>query len=848
MLNLRILFFLMFCSTTVFGQYVQGNLTDDQGEPLPFASIYVKESMYGVSSDSKGHYFLELSPGDYTIVFSFIGYESQEQRIELLKRKPLTLDVTLKETSTNLMEVEIVANTKDRAKEIMKNVRDQRRFYLQQVATFQCNTYLKTSLEKELVKPRKKDTIKATEVKDDRSGDMKSFFKKEKLNLIESFSETYYKEPGKYKEIVTAYHDYAELDAPPDGKGATIGLEWGEDDIAPVQYESDNAYLLYQDISNADFNFYKNLISYPNVSQKLLLSPIAANSALSYTYNLAGSFYEDGVKIYKLTVDPIFKSEALFAGTIYIEDSTWALRTVDLSINKAALLFCKEFRIIQNYAKIDSNQYLPVRRELTYTIKDGRYNILGNTRVDHSEYKVNVDFPQRFFNNEVKRFEVDAYDKDSSFWATNRPLTLKETELEFVAETDSMSRYYSSAEYYRKIDSSFNRIDFWAPLNGIGHRNRLKGTEWYISGLFEQVNPLGIGGYRHKLPGYFNKTFENDMLLETEGFVDYGFKNKDIKGKGGIGLTYVPKKFVRTFLRFGDYYDMINDYASVEQIFSRSNYVRTKMFSVAQRMEIVNGLFGELTFEYSDQQPIDNIELSRWSEILFDTLNTPLGFERYTKSELSLELKYRIKQKYIIKGNKKVIVGSDLPVITFKYRKGIPNLFNSEVNFDYIEIGASDELKLARLGSSQWRVQAGSFVNKKNLRLLEHKYFRGSDRFFFSDPLKSFQLLGPTLSTPNEYLQANYMHHFEGTLLNKVPIISKLKLAIAGGAGTLIIPDEDFAHFEMFAGVERIVRIKKQLFRFSVFAVTSDNSFESPDFTLKFGINFFNTFTNKWDY
>ena len=839
-----LLFIVVFLSQLIWAGVIHGVVLDENNAPMPFASVYVKNSTYGTSTDLKGTFFLELKKGEYEVVFSFVGYNSKTIKVNVGERTKTYHKVELQPNLNELNAVEVVSNARNLAKEVMQNARAQRNFYDNQIQDFKCKTYLKTSLEKEL---KNKEELDSVAIKNAEALSLDNFYKKEKLNLIEYISITYFKKSNQWKEEIDAFHDFAEMKAPSQ-RGASVGISIGESDIAPVVAEAENPYILYEDMRSSDLNFYDNLIHFPSLSKMPLLSPLAATSGLSYQFDLEGSFYENNVKIYKIKVKPIFITDPLFYGTIYIQDSTWALLSVDLFVNKAALNFCKEFHVIQNYEEIQKNVYLPTRREMNYVISDGKHNVIGNTRIQHTDYEVNIGLKNSDFDNEIKIFSPLAFDRDTSFWQTNRPIKLKDAELKFINETDSIREYFESPEYLAKQDSSFNKINFWSILNGVGHRNRVRGTEWYISGIFEQMNFFGIGGYRHKLPGYFQKEFKNNHMVEARGFVDYGFNNKDVKGKLGIGYTYMPLKFMRTFIEVGDYYDMINDFASIQQTFSRSNYVRNLTFSVAQKMEIINGLYAELTFAFSDQAPINNLQLENWSNELFGTLNTPVDFERYIKSELRLELKYRYKQKFYIKKNKKIILGSKYPELSLLYRKGLPNLFGSEVDFDFFEIMLRDDKNIARWGTMRWDFRIGSFLNRNNLRILEHKYFRGSDNFFFSDPLRSFQLLGPTLSTPNSYLKMSGIHHFEGALANKIPYFNRLKVHFAAGTGFLSIPENDFYHAEVFAGLERVFRIKKQLFRIGAYAVTADNSVSEATFTYKFGISFYNTFTKKYDY
>ncbi len=860
-------FILLFLNQT-FAAQVKGTVKDTQGNMLSFASVYVKNSTLGVATDLKGRYVFELEPGTHILVFSYLGYESFEAEITLTKGQILSLDVILKENSTQLGVVEVVGDTKGLAKEIMAKVRANRKHYLNQIKTYQCQTYTKTTLDRKLIKPSKSDTLlivddeniskrkkrknedKRKEIKENRE----AFFNKNNLEFSEVVSQTFFKSPNTFKEKIIGNQDFSEKFKP--NMTVSIYSDYGE--IAPVQWKTENPNLIYN-VTDPDFNLYKNSINFPRVIAKPILSPLAFNAPLSYKYNFEGSFIEDGHKIYKIKVIPRFKGDALFNGILFIQDSTFSIKSIDLEINRDAMFACKDFKILQNYELIDGKYSVPVRREIVYTIKEGKNNFIGNVSVRHKNYKINPKFPKRFFTTEVRTYAEDAFDKDSLFWNEIRPITLKKEEAEFIVKADSVQHYYESTEYKEKQDSIYNDISIWdVLLNGFGHRDYKKRYDFWIFPFIEQMNFLGVGGYRHKLGGLASYEFVNNNRVHFDGFVDYGYVNKDVKGKLGVGFTFLPKKFMRTFVRFGDFYDQINNYEAIEAIFSRGNYVRTKTYSIEQKLEIVNGLFAEVIFNFSDQLPISNLDLSK---DLFSPLGDAFDFDRYKKAELSLRLQYRPFQKYYYSNNKKVILGTDWPEFFLEYRKGLPNIFGSEVNYDFLELGVQDYRRIGRWGYSNWATKIGSFLTSKNLRFFELKFFRASDQYFFSNPVKSFQLLSfgendltnsenkaKTLSTRNAYLHGNYIHHFEGTIMNKIPLVRYLKLELAGGAGFLLIQDNNFAHVELFAGIERKFRIFRQMVRFGVYGVTSDNTLSKVDATWKFGISFYNDYSRRWDY
>ena len=85
---------------------ISGSIKDaSNGEQLLGATVLVKELKTGTATNMYGFYSLSLIPGKYTLVFSYIGYQSVEKTIEL--KSNLTLNVELKSAQNELQGVVI---------------------------------------------------------------------------------------------------------------------------------------------------------------------------------------------------------------------------------------------------------------------------------------------------------------------------------------------------------------------------------------------------------------------------------------------------------------------------------------------------------------------------------------------------------------------------------------------------------------------------------------------------------------------------------------------------------------------------------------------------------------------
>lgn len=117
MKKLSLLFVLLF-TAFAFAQntgFVSGKLIDKEynNEPLPFANVLIKGTTTGTTSDIDGIYtFEDLEPGTYTLVYSFVGYETIEKEVNIVAGEVTTVNVTMLASAASLDEVVIKTTTR----------------------------------------------------------------------------------------------------------------------------------------------------------------------------------------------------------------------------------------------------------------------------------------------------------------------------------------------------------------------------------------------------------------------------------------------------------------------------------------------------------------------------------------------------------------------------------------------------------------------------------------------------------------------------------------------------------------------------------------------------------------
>ena len=296
---------------------IKGTVSGVSKEGLAFANVAVRGAATSTGANEQGQYQLRLPAGTYELVFQYVGYRPHIEPVRVPGGDSvLTVNITLQAEAYNLGEVLVKSTDRDPAYAIIQQAQQLRAYHKQEVAAYRARIYIKAL-----------GRINDTPAKIMGLFKLGPDIKKGIFYLSETLSDFSFTQPNIVKERMISSRV----------SGDSRGLSFNRAS------------------AGRNLNFYENLIK-PPFSERGYVSPIAANAMLFYKYELVGSSPQGGVLVHKIRVLPRRRTDPVFAGFLYIVDSSWRIHSVDLNLDKDAQIdYVDNLHIAQQYAPAPGN-------------------------------------------------------------------------------------------------------------------------------------------------------------------------------------------------------------------------------------------------------------------------------------------------------------------------------------------------------------------------------------------------------------------------------------------------------------------------------------------------------------
>ena len=105
-------FLLLLISISAFSQHktmISGKVLSTEKTTVDFATVYLKGTNYGGTTNEEGIYHLQAPAGEYTLVVSAIGYKTVEKPVKLMRGERTKMNVVISPQATELDEVVVVS-------------------------------------------------------------------------------------------------------------------------------------------------------------------------------------------------------------------------------------------------------------------------------------------------------------------------------------------------------------------------------------------------------------------------------------------------------------------------------------------------------------------------------------------------------------------------------------------------------------------------------------------------------------------------------------------------------------------------------------------------------------------
>ncbi len=807
---LKILGLLLCCCALPSYAQISGTITDTNGEPLAFASIYIEGTSMGTSSNVEGIYQITPDSENFTLVYQYVGYKTHKKQISY-QGKPQSLDIQLKEESVTLGEIVVKANAEDPAYPIIRKAMAKRKFYLNQTEAYSCDVYIKGT-QKLLNAP---DAILGQELGD--LGGILDSTRQGIVYLSESESKLYYQKPNSKKEVM----------------------------VSSKVAGDDNGFSFNQ-ASLMDFNFYENAVEI----DRPIISPIGNNAFLFYKYQLAGSYFdENGFLVYKIKLIPKGKEEPAFGGYIYIVDELWNIHSTDFYISGSAIKqpILDTLCIRQLHIPLAANdEWCLFSQSIDIRFGALGFEVDGNFTGVFSNYNFDPVFEDGFFSNEIFKVEELANEKDKIYWDSIRPILLTLEEQTDYVRKDSLSDLWKSKVFLDSIDRENNKFKIVNLLLGYNYNRSYKKQYYSFSSPLSTIQFDPYRGFYGALKFGFRKDFDDENIrwILVEPKFSYGLAEKRLRISAEATFSLEKVHFSKIRLRGGrvaTQFDETNPLSRTVNTFyalyGKLNLMRLyeKDFVAANfERELFNGFFMETDLEYTTRRALGlSTHYSFLKKEAYYDDDFP-DFEKHRALITTIKFRIRPGQKYLTYPNRKFISGSKYPDFLISYKKGIP-LFDGSPDFDLLSIGIKGDYQLGFFGKMEFRLEAGQFLNSENVYFMDRKHFHGNrtisvppDQFlnrFLALPYYDY-------STTKPHFQAHFYHHFQGLLTDRIPLVKRMNLTLVFGSKWLFVEGES-PYTEYSLGIDNLGFGAFRLFRLEF--ITAFKAWNYEDFRVVLG-------------
>ncbi len=735
---------------------IKGKITDAQtNEPIPFANIFFKGTTVGTTSDFDGNYSLKTDKPLDSLSVLVINYKGWSKKIK--KGISQTIDFQLKPASFDLSLVVIKAG-ENPAYEIIRKARENKtNFNMNNLDAYEYKSYTKIdiSLDKITEKFRNSKTMKPfapifdslQKAAGEHGQVVLPFF------ITEQLSDVYYmKNPKRQKTIING------------NKITGLVIE--------------NFQIFEQFIGKAfqEYNFNDNFV---NILERSFLSPIGAGSLSFYDYYIQDTVAIENDSCIELKVKPRNNVDLLFSGKIWISKNNYALRRLDLEILPTANInFIERYKIQQDYEQIKDNQsFVPAKTRVLVDLQDlgdSTAGLIGKFYIANKDFIVNQPKPLKFYQQNLE-IDPNSRNKEEEYWQAERR--------KMITDAESVERSYSVIDSLRKSPRiSTIRKAIRILWDGYYNFKYVQLGHWYTMFGYNDVE-----GFRFQTTLQTNIDWSKKWILK--GHLAYGFKDTKLKYNGQVEYFLDRSKWKKIGIRHQ--YDIerlgIDPDFLESHVFLNWLFIFSSQFGFLQRMSLTDqtriwyetdhwrGWNSKFIINHKHFQPIGDYTFAWYDD------NNKLHSD-FRSTDFTFVTSYSAKRVWLVEDNWRFGAESLRGnVWTFKATVGVKDVLGSDFNYTKLSLNVQRFWNTGYLGRLDYNITATKVFGKVPYPLAN--IFQGNEPIFSSE--KSYNLMNFFEFAGDASVEAIILHHFDGLLFNRIPLLKRLKLREVAGVNVI---------------------------------------------------------------